>query len=356
MARTPAADAGLEHEEVLLRRGPRSGLTTVVAVHSTARGPSLGGCRMWRYDGHDAALADALRLSRAMTWKSAVAGLPLGGGKGVIALPAGAPAPTGAARRAALLDFAETVAVLDGRYVTAEDVGTSARDLGVMAGVTPHVAGLSRARGGSGDPSPWTALGVLESIRASCERAFGSADLRGRSVAVVGLGHVGLALAGLLARAGATLLVTDIVAARREDAARLGARWIASGRALTAPVDVLAPCALGGVLDADAVAALQAPVVAGAANNQLADDAVAGLLADRGVLWAPDFVANAGGIVNISVELEPDGYDPRLARRRVRGIGETMRTVFAQADATGSTPLDAAMTLARRRVAEAGGT
>ncbi|WP_309233492.1 hypothetical protein [Conexibacter sp. W3-3-2] len=118
---------------------------------------------------------------------------------------------------------------------------------------------------------------------------------------------------------------------------------------------MLAPCALGGVLDADAVAALQAPVVAGAANNQLADDAVAGLLADRGVLWAPDFVANAGGIVNISVELEPDGYDPRLARRRVRGIGETMRTVFAQADATGSTPLDAAMTLARRRVAEAGG-
>ncbi len=342
----------LEHEEVLVRRGPRSGLSTIVAVHSTARGPSLGGCRMWRYDDSGAAIDDALRLSRAMTWKSAVAGLPLGGGKGVIALRAGAPALTAKERRAALLDFAETVEILDGRYISAEDVGTSARDIGVLAGATAHVAGLSRARGGSGDPSPWTALGVLEAIRAGADRAFGSPDLRGRSVAIIGLGHVGLPLAALLAKAGAKLLVTDIARERRDDAARLGARWVGGTKALCAPVDVLAPCALGGLLDDETVPLLQAPVVAGAANNQLADEGVAATLADRGILWAPDFVANAGGIVNISVELEPGGYDPRAARTRVRGIGETMRTVLAEADAARSTPLQAAMTIARRRVAE----
>jgi len=350
----PPAGQGtpLEHEEVLVRRGPRSGLYTFVAVHSTARGPSLGGCRMWRYADSRAALRDALRLSRAMTWKSAVAGLPLGGGKGVIALRTGAPALTAKERRAALLDFAETVEILDGRYITAEDVGTSARDIGVLAGATAHVAGLSRGRGGSGDPSPWTALGVLETIRASADRAFGSPDLRGRSVAVIGLGHVGLPLATLLAKAGAKLVVTDIARERRDDAARLGARWVTGPKAFAAPVDVLAPCALGGLLDEESVALLQAPVVAGAANNQLAEDGVAATLARRGVLWAPDFVANAGGIVNISVELEPGGYDPRLARTRVRGIGETMRTIYAEADAARSTPLAAAMTIAQRRVAD----
>lgn len=342
----------LEHEEVLVRRGPRSGLSTIVAVHSTARGPSLGGCRMWRYSDSGAAIDDALRLSRAMTWKSAVAGLPLGGGKGVIALHTGAPALTAKERRAALLDFAETVQILDGRYITAEDVGTSARDIGVLAGATAHVAGLSRARGGSGDPSPWTALGVLEAIRAGADRVFGSPDLHGRSVAIIGLGHVGLPLAALLTKAGAKLVVTDIARERKDDAARLGARWAGGARALAAPVDILAPCALGGLLDDQSVPLLQAPVVAGAANNQLADDAVATMLADRGILWAPDFVANAGGIVNISVELEPGGYDPRTARARVRGIGETMRTVFAEADAARSTPLQAAMTIARRRVGE----
>lgn len=345
------ASTAPEHEELLIRRGPRSGLATIVAVHSTARGPSLGGCRMWRYPDPQAATADALRLSRAMTWKSAVADLPLGGGKGVIALPAGGAPLAPAQRRAALLDFAEAVDLLDGRYVTAEDVGTSARDVGTIAGATAHVAGLSRGRGGSGDPSPWTALGVLEAIRASVDRTFGTPDLRGRTVAVIGLGHVGLPLAQLLAKAGARLVVTDIVRERREDAARLGARWATGPKAFGAPVDVVAPCALGGILDAESVGLLQAPIVAGAANNQLADDAVGGLLAARGVLWAPDFVANAGGIVNISVELRPEGYDPRVARTRVRGIGDTLRTVYAQADAAGSTPLDAAMAIARERVA-----
>jgi len=350
----PAVDryaTTLDHEEVLVRRGPRSGHYTIVAVHSTARGPSLGGCRMWRYDDNRLAMRDAMRLSRAMTWKSAVAGLPLGGGKGVIVLKDRAPL-TGKQRRAVLLDFAETVDLLGGRYVTAEDVGTSARDIGTIASATSHVTGLSRARGGSGDPSPWTALGVLETIRASAERTFGSPDLRGRSVALIGLGHVGMPLARLLAKAGTKLQVTDIDATKKDEAARIGARWVSGTKAFGAPVDILVPCALGGILDDDSIAHVQAPVIAGAANNQLADDHVAALLAERGILWAPDFVANAGGIVNISVELLDGGYDPAVARTLVRGIGDTMRTIYAEADASRMTPLAAAMAIAHRRVAD----
>jgi leucine dehydrogenase len=339
---------------VLVRRGRRSGLFTIVAVHSTVRGPSLGGCRMWRYDDTRAALRDALRLSRAMTFKSAVAGLPLGGGKGVIVLPDEGPPLSPRKRRDVLLDFADTVEALRGSYITAEDVGTSAKDMQVIAEGTSHVSGLSRRRGGSGDPSPFTALGVQAAIAASCERAFGSASLKARSVCVTGLGHVGMRLAKDLLRAGAKVLATDINGGKRDEIRAAGGRWIAPGKALGQPVDVFAPCALGGVLTHDSVGELQAPVVAGAANNQLAADDVAELLADRGILWAPDFVANAGGIINIAVELEPGGYDPARARQRVRGIGDTMREVFDEAEATRTTPLDAAMRLARRRLNEAG--
>jgi leucine dehydrogenase len=339
----------LEHEQLLVRRGTRSGLYCVVAVHSTVRGPSLGGCRMWRYDDTAAGVADALRLARAMTYKAACAGLPLGGGKGVIMLRDGA--PQGRPRRDVLLDFGETVDAVGGAYITAEDVGTSSRDMTVIAESTSHVSGLAQARGGSGDPSPYTALGVQAAVLASCERAFGSTSLKGRSVSVVGLGSVGLRLARLLARRGASLVVSDIDERKRADADKLGARWLPPDRALVAEVDVLAPCALGGVLNEDTVPRLQAPVIAGAANNQLAADSVADLLARRDILWAPDFVANAGGIINISVELEPEGYDPKRARSRVQAIGDTLRAIY-DAAAGGATPLTAAMELARRRLAE----
>jgi leucine dehydrogenase len=342
--------ATLEHEELLVRRGTRSGLYCIVAVHSTVRGPGLGGCRMWSYEDSRAAVADALRLSRAMTYKAAVAELPLGGGKGVIMLRDGP--PRGKARTAALLDFADTVEAVGGRYITAEDVGTSARDMTVIAQGTKHVSGLARARGGSGDPSPWTAVGVEAAVLASVERALGTTSLKGRSAAVVGLGSVGLRLAQLLARRGAKLIVADIDRRKRDEAARLGARWMTPQKALLAPVDVVAPCALGGVLDDESVPALQAPVVAGAANNQLSDESVAEQLQRRGVLWAPDFVANAGGIINIAVEFEPGGYDPRAARTRVRGIGDTLRAIY-DAAAGGATPLTAAMSLARRNLSDA---
>jgi leucine dehydrogenase len=196
-----------------VNRGPRSGCFCFVAIHSTARGPALGGCRMWRYDDTRAAMRDALRLSRAMTYKSAVADLPLGGGKGVIMLPGPIDART---RKAALRDFGDTVDELRGKYVTAEDVGTSAKDMETIAERTKHVTGLSRNRGGSGDPSPWTALGVEAAIRASLERKLGSADPKGRTVVVNGLGHVGAALAKLLAKAGAKLVIADIDRSKKQ--------------------------------------------------------------------------------------------------------------------------------------------
>jgi leucine dehydrogenase len=336
-----------------VRRGRRSGLYTIVAVHSTARGPSLGGCRMWTYGDSREALRDALRLSRAMTFKSAVAGLPLGGGKGVIMLPAGHAAPDGDLRRDVLLDFGETVDALGGAYLTAEDVGTSDRDMSVIAEATGNVAGLSVDSGGSGDPSPWTALGVLCAMEVACERAFGEPSLSGRSVSVVGLGRVGGKLARLLADAGAVLTVSDVDESRHALAGELGAQWTDPTSALLADVDVVAPCALGGVLDDESVPALRCRVIAGAANNQLAADSIAVDLAERGIVWAPDFVANAGGIINIAVELEGT-YDEARAEVNVRRVGDTTREVFEHADASGATPLAAAMEIARRRLAEAG--
>jgi len=307
---------------------------------------------MWTYDDPTLAARDALRLSRAMTYKAACADQPLGGGKGVIALPPGTRL-TGRLRRDALLDFGETVEQLGGRYVTAEDVGIGSRDMPVIAETTRHVSGLATSRGGSGDPSPFTALGVEAAIRTTLARVFGSPSPEGRTIAVVGLGHVGSRLARRLARAGARLLLADVDERRRALADQLGARWTTPGRALTARVDLLSPCALGGVFDATTVPRLRCRAIAGAANNQLATDAVAELLAAREILWAPDFVVNAGGIVNIAVEFEPDGYDAALARRRVRAIGDTLAAIFADAAARRVTPLAAAVARGELRLAAA---
>jgi leucine dehydrogenase len=284
-----------------------------------------------------------------MTYKAAVADLPLGGGKGVIMAPAGH--LDSARRHAVLLDFADTVEVLGGQYITAEDVGTSSRDMSVIAEGTSHVVGLARSRGGSGDPSPFTALGVETAIRACCERVFGTDSLRERSICVLGLGHVGSRVAKRCARGGARLTVTDVDPHKRALAEELGARWISPGRALQAGVDVLVPCALGGILDDRTVPRLRCRIVAGAANNQLASEAIGDLLAEREILWAPDFVVNAGGLINVAEEL--GDYDAREARARVRGIADTLRRIFDDADAHGTTPLQAASALARSRLAAA---
>jgi leucine dehydrogenase len=302
---------------------------------------------MWVYEDVQAALRDGLRLSRAMTYKAAVADLSLGGGKGVIMVPSDLKLSR-ERRQAALLDFADTVDAVGGRYITAEDVGTSSRDMSLISTRTKHVAGLSRQRGGSGDPSPMTALGVYIAIQTCCERVFGDPSVKGRTISLLGLGHVGERVARHCARAGAKLIVADVNQDRRAAAERLGARWMTPDRALEANVDVLSPCALGGVLNDESVAKLRCRVIAGAANNQLATDEIADLLVKRDILWAPDFVANAGGLINIAEEFV--GYDATAARRRVRGIGDTLREIFAKAESIGATPLTAALELARQRL------
>jgi leucine dehydrogenase len=324
-------------EEVRVIDGPRSGLTMAVAVHRTIEGRSLGGCRMWRYASADDAVADVERLARSMTFKAAAAGLRLGGGKGVIALPADASLEAGR-RRDALHDFAELVDSFDGRYVTAQDVGVSLDDIAYVGRFTRHVAGRAAW---AGDPSSYTAHGVEIAIRAS----LGGDALGGKRIVVIGLGHVGGELARRLARGGARLALTDLDPARRALADELGADWLEPDGALYADADLIAPCALGGILDEASVPRLNAPVVAGAANNQLAHDGVAGLLHERGVLWAPDFIVNAGGLIAVSDELY--GFSDARVERRIAAIGDTLTEVYAR---TTTSTLAAAKELAAERL------
>jgi leucine dehydrogenase len=286
-----------------------------------------------------------------MTLKAAAAGLDLGGGKGVICLPPGGDPPEGAERRDALLDFADTVDALAGSYITAEDVGTSARDMVTIAERTAHVTGLPAVHGGSGDPSAFTAQGVEAAMRACCAAAFDTTALGERTVAIVGCGHVGERLARRLADAGARLVLADVDPAKRALAAELPrAQWRGPEDALLADVDVLAPCALGGVLDEELASRVRARVICGSANNQLVHDGVANELASRDVLYAPDFVVNAGGLINVAAELDPRGYDGERARGRVAGIEAMMAAILADAAAAGVTPLAAATDRARRRL------
>jgi leucine dehydrogenase len=348
-----SALVSLDHEELVVRKGRRSGVYTIVAVHSTTLGPSLGGCRMWRYASSADAARDALRLSRAMTFKAAAAGLSLGGGKSVIALPPGPP-PGGKARRAVLEDFGDTVGILEGAYYTAEDVGTSSRDMTVISERTKYVTGLPRGRGGSGDPSPFTAIGVLAAMRSSCERVYGSTSLKGKTIAVIGVGRVGERLARLLSREGAKLVIADIDESKKSLAKERKARWSDPTTALLADVDIVAPCALGGMVNGHSVQRLRCEIVCGSANNQLAHDGLAEDLAARGILYAPDFIANAGGLINVATELDPEGYDAARTKRRALGIEETMDQIYDEAANHDTTPLATAYALARRRLADAG--
>jgi leucine dehydrogenase len=342
----------LAHEEVVVRRGRRSGIYVVIAIHSTALGPALGGLRLWRYRALGDAIADALRLSEAMTYKAAAAGLNLGGGKTVLCLPAEREL-SAEERRELMLDVGDIVESLQGRYVTAEDVGTGTDDMAVIRERTQHVMGLPIDSGGSGDPSPITARGVESAIRASCEHRYGSDTLAGRRVTVVGLGHVGARLAERLASDGAELGVSDIDPAKRELAERLGARWLDPDDAITAECDLLAPCALGGAIDADNIEQLRCEIVCGAANNVLADRSLAPRLAEHSILYAPDFIANAGGLINVYGELH--SLDRERLDLLVDGIGEALRRVFQAAEARSVTPLEAARALAEERLDSARG-
>jgi len=338
----PAFDA---HEQVMFCDDPRSGLRAIVAIHNTSRGAALGGCRMWAYDDSDAALTDVLRLSRGMTYKSALANLPFGGGKAVvIGDPARDKSP------ALFRTLGRFVDSLGGRYTVAEDVGVGLDDVETMATETRHVAGV-RA-GGSGDPSPATAYGVFVGIKAAVKHRIGGEPIQrdrldGVSVAIQGVGHVGFELARQLAGAGAEVHVADIHGDRVERTVQeLGARPV-TGDFMSAEVDVLAPCALGGVIDDASLPRIRAKVVAGAANNQLAEARHGPALRDRGILYAPDYVINAGGIINISYE-GPD-YEQSRAFSHVALIHDTLLAIFQRADRDGQASSDAADRLAEER-------
>jgi leucine dehydrogenase len=338
-----------DHEQLTVRRGERSGAYAAVAIHSTALGPALGGMRIWRYPSVEDGARDALRLAVGMTLKAAAAGLDLGGGKGVICAPPGG--LDGDLRRSALLDFGDLVESLDGRYITAEDVGATPEDLTVIAERTRHVTGLPPDCGGSGDPSPVTALGVEAAMRACARERFGDRSLAGRHVCVIGLGHVGAELAHRLANAGSALTLSDIDPRKRQVAAGLGADWVEPDHAIDTPCDVLAPCALGGAITAANVDALRCEIVCGSANNQLAEDSLAASLAERGVLYAPDFIANAGGLINVYREIK--GYPEERALELAAGIEDTVARVLATARSRGITPLEGARELAGERLGAA---
>ena len=336
----------LDHEALVVRRGVRSGVYTVIAVHSTVLGPALGGCRMTSYASAAEAVRDALRLARGMTYKSAAAGLPLGGGKSVIAMEPEVD------REAMLLDLADGVEGLGGQYIAAEDVGTKPADMELIHTRTDHVVGLPPERGGVGDPSPFTAAGVEAAMRACVAKRFGTADFEGRTVAIVGAGSVGEGLARMLAEQGARLIIADINEAKRGLAEELGARWSDPESAMIAEVDVLAPCALGGVLDEATIPALRCQIVCGAANNQLAREDLADDLHRRGIVYAPDFIANAGGIIHAAEEHAGE-HDPDRVARRVEGIHDVIAEILDASEAGGRTPLTAAYEIAGRRL-EAG--
>jgi leucine dehydrogenase len=341
------APVPFEHEELVIRRGARSGCYVIVAIHSTALGPALGGVRLWHYPATIDGARDALRLASGMTMKAAAAGLDLGGGKGVICAPE-ATVPTGDERRGMLLDFGDLVGSLDGRYITAEDVGTTPRDLLTISERTNHVTGLPPERGGSGDPSPFTAVGVEAAMRACARGRFGSAALSGRRVVVVGMGHVGSELARRLAAAGADLVVSDIDPERQTRAVALGAEWLDPSEAMLAECDILAPCALGGAIDEENLPLLRCQAICGSANNQLADERLADDLAERGILFAPDFIANAGGLIHVYMEIR--GYSEEKAIELAHGIEDTMSRVLEAARERSIIPLEAACELARERL------
>jgi glutamate dehydrogenase/leucine dehydrogenase len=335
------------HEQITTFADPTVGLRAIVAIHSTALGPALGGIRFWHYSRENDALTDVLRLSEAMTMKAAVAGLRQGGGKTVVLWDD----PHRARSPEFLQSLGRWIDALGGRYLAAEDVGASQVDMDGIATETAWVTGVDPARGGSGDPSPVTAFGVLHGMRAACTVAFGSSELRGRRVVVQGAGHVGAHLARLLVDDGASVEITDIDEARAE---AVGVPVIASGAALLRDCDILAPCALGGVLTRASAMALRCAAVCGAANNQLLDDDAADALAERGIAYAPDYVVNAGGIINIAHEWHADGYSLERALAQTADIEKTTRRVFELAADERVTTARAADELARRRIADEG--
>lgn len=334
------------HEAVHAFCDPASGLRAFIAVHNTNRGPASGGTRFWQYANDADALTDVLRLSRAMSFKSAMAQLDIGGGKGVILRPDG-----DFDREALFAAYGRSVETISGTYITAEDVGVSPSDMETIKTQTDYVAGLAEGDNASGDPSPVTADGVFRGIKIAADRVFGSDNLSGRRISVQGLGHVGYALAVHLANAGAVLSVADInLDALAKAKTELGATIVPVGEIHTVEADIFAPCALGGAIRHETLSRLSAKIVAGAANNQLLTPDMAQALKQRGVLYAPDYVINAGGIINVAAEVSGH-YDPQWVTGKLDQLEETLATVFDRAASEDRTTQDVADEMARERMA-----
>lgn len=332
------------HTHVLYGADDESGLRTIIAIHSTALGPALGGTRFYPYASDEDALRDVLRLSRGMTLKNAAAGLDLGGGKAVII---GEPREMKSERL--LRAFGRIVDSLNGLYITAEDVGTTPADMAVIARETKWVAGQTALEGGSGDPSPLTALGLFSSLQAVAEHLWGLPDLAGKSVAVQGIGKVGYHYVNLLTQAGAKVYVTDVFTPAVDRAvSEFGAIAVQPGEFMSLEVDILSPCALGGILNEETIPILNCRAVVGSANNQLASDKDAERLMDRGILYAPDFVVNAGGVINVAEELR--GYQGERAEARVRQLQSRTKEILAVSAERQITPHQAAVDLAVERI------
>ena len=320
-----------DHEGVHLFRDAASGLTAVIALHSTHLGPGAGGTRFWHYADPADAITDALRLSRGMSFKNAMAGLPMGGGKGVILAD-----PLRTKTPEMLAAFGRAVDSLGGRYVTAEDVGMSDADMVAIARTTRHVSGLPVAAGSAGgDPGPTTAKGVYLGVRAAIGRGLGKTDPKGVHVAIQGVGSVGGGLARLLAADGARLTLSDVDGRRAKELAdELGAVAVPAHEIMTIEADVLSPCALGAILDEHSIAGLRTGIVAGGANNQLATPADADRIHDRGILYAPDYVINAGGIINVALEYLGQG-DRAEVEARVAKIPERLESIWSESAQSG---------------------
>jgi leucine dehydrogenase len=336
------------HEEVVFCHDKEAGLKAIIAIHNTSLGPALGGTRMWAYKTEQEALTDVLRLSEGMTYKAAAAGLNLGGGKAVIIGN-----PKTDKTEAMFRSFGQYINALNGRYITAEDVGTTVKDIEYVYMETPFVTGIPKSLGGSGDPSPYTAHGVLMSVKASCREKLHTDSLRGVRVAVQGLGNVGSHLVKYLKDEGAEVTVTDIDEEKAKSVAEAnGAKIVSPEDIIKTECEVFAPCALGAVINDQSLELLRCKIVSGGANNQLLEPRHGTALKEMGILYAPDFVANAGGLINVFVELE--GYSVERALEKTTRIYDNMLEIFEIAKRDNIPTNEAAVRLAKTRIENIG--
>jgi leucine dehydrogenase len=335
------------HEQIVFCQDKDTGLKAIIGIHNTTLGPALGGTRMWKYSNEWEALNDVLRLSRGMTYKAAITGLDLGGGKAVIIGDSKIDKTP-----EMITKFGEYVNSLSGRYITAEDVGTTTQDMDLIKKVTPYVTGISESKGGSGNPSPVTAYGVYMGMKAAAKYEFGTDKLEGKKILVQGIGHVGEILVDYLTKEGAIVQIIDINEARlQEMESKYGAKIVTENDIYSVDVDIYAPCALGATINDTTINKIKARVIAGAANNQLANEQIHGqMLKEKGILYAPDFLINAGGIINVYSEIA--GYDSAEAMRRTENIYNTTLEIFSFAESKGLTTYHAALLIAENRIAQ----